>query len=243
MFRSRRGLFASPPPMATPPGWPSFRADRCLPCPRCARCWPPRSTNQEQAADPADALFGPPSAKARRRAALDDGPRAANVTELPRAQGPDPAAKPGILLVVRAGQARHQRRSTGERASAPSPSGLVLRDSARDRLRDTFAVALLAQGVSIEDVCSLLGHGSIRTTERYYAPWDRRRRERLRHRPERTGRTQFWPAQNRLVAPPELRLHSRNEPQTRQSTQGETSIGAALPASFSHLLRLARPAA
>ena len=48
------------------------------------------------------------------------------------------------------------------------------------RLRDTFAVCLLGQGVAMEDVSALLGHSSIQTTERYYAPWDRRRRERLR---------------------------------------------------------------
>ena len=47
------------------------------------------------------------------------------------------------------------------------------------RLRDTFAVGLLTAGVSIEDVSSLLGHSSIQTTERHYAPWDRRRRDRL----------------------------------------------------------------
>ena len=47
------------------------------------------------------------------------------------------------------------------------------------RLRETFAVGLLSQGVAIEDVSTLLGHSSIQTTERYYAPWDRRRRERL----------------------------------------------------------------
>ena len=47
------------------------------------------------------------------------------------------------------------------------------------RLRDTFAVALLGQGVAMGDVSTLLGHSSIQTTERYYAPWDRRRRERL----------------------------------------------------------------
>ena len=47
------------------------------------------------------------------------------------------------------------------------------------RLRDTFSVSLLIRGISIEDVSSLLGHSSIQTTERYYAPWDRRRRARL----------------------------------------------------------------
>ena len=47
------------------------------------------------------------------------------------------------------------------------------------RLRDTFAVSLLGQGVAMENVSTLLGHSSIQTTERYYAPWDRRRRERL----------------------------------------------------------------
>ena len=40
-------------------------------------------------------------------------------------------------------------------------------------------MALLTAGVSIEDVSALLGHSSIRTTERHYAPWDRRRRDRL----------------------------------------------------------------
>ena len=40
-------------------------------------------------------------------------------------------------------------------------------------------MALLGQGVAMGDVSTLLGHSSIQTTERYYAPWDRRRRERL----------------------------------------------------------------
>ena len=47
------------------------------------------------------------------------------------------------------------------------------------RLRDTFAVELLLADVSIEDVSVLLGHSSVHTTERYYAPWDRSRRDRL----------------------------------------------------------------
>ena len=47
------------------------------------------------------------------------------------------------------------------------------------RLRDTFAVNLLTSGVAIKDVSTLLGHSSVITTERYYAPWDISRRDHL----------------------------------------------------------------
>ncbi len=47
------------------------------------------------------------------------------------------------------------------------------------RLRDTFAVELLVAGVMIQDVSTLLGHSSVATTERHYAPWNLARRERL----------------------------------------------------------------
>ncbi len=39
------------------------------------------------------------------------------------------------------------------------------------RFRDTFAVSLLEPGVSIENVSVLLGHSSVRITERHYKPW------------------------------------------------------------------------
>ena len=39
------------------------------------------------------------------------------------------------------------------------------------RFRDTFAVSLLEKGVSIENVSMLLGHSSVRITERHYKPW------------------------------------------------------------------------
>ncbi len=39
------------------------------------------------------------------------------------------------------------------------------------QLRDTFAVGLLDAGVPLETVSTLLGHSSIRITERHYAPW------------------------------------------------------------------------
>lgn len=47
------------------------------------------------------------------------------------------------------------------------------------RLRDTFAVSLLLKGVSMEDVSRLLGHTSIRTTEKHYAKWNKARQNRI----------------------------------------------------------------
>ncbi len=47
------------------------------------------------------------------------------------------------------------------------------------RLRDTFAVTLLEKGVPMEEVSKLLGHESIRTTEKHYARWVQGRQDRL----------------------------------------------------------------
>ena len=47
------------------------------------------------------------------------------------------------------------------------------------RFRDTFAVELLLAGVPLERVSVVLGHQSIRVTERHYAPWVRARQEQL----------------------------------------------------------------
>lgn len=47
------------------------------------------------------------------------------------------------------------------------------------RLRDTFAVDVLTKGVPLEDVSKLLGHNSIKTTERSYAKWVKARQDRL----------------------------------------------------------------
>jgi len=47
------------------------------------------------------------------------------------------------------------------------------------RFRDTFAVELLLAGVPIERVSVLLGHQSVRVTEKHYNPWVRSRQEQL----------------------------------------------------------------
>lgn len=47
------------------------------------------------------------------------------------------------------------------------------------RFRDTFAVELLLTGMPLEEVSVLLGHQSVRITERHYAPWVRARQEQL----------------------------------------------------------------
>ncbi len=52
-------------------------------------------------------------------------------------------------------------------------------DAHPHRFRDTFAVELLLSGVPIERVSVLLGHQSVRITEKHYAPWVRSRQEQL----------------------------------------------------------------
>ena len=46
-------------------------------------------------------------------------------------------------------------------------------------LRDTFAVEMLLADVPLEHVSRLLGHRDIKTTQRYYAKWTKRRRQKL----------------------------------------------------------------
>ena len=54
------------------------------------------------------------------------------------------------------------------------------------RFRDTFAVSLLLKGVSLESVSKLLGHTSIKVTERHYAPWVKARQDQLESDVKRT---------------------------------------------------------
>ena len=92
------------------------------------------------------------------------------------------------------------------------------------RLRDTFAVALLLEGVLMQDVRTLLGHSSVATTERYYAPWDLRQRQRLgrvvrevhRKDPILADFTPKKPAGTAATAPAEAGSATNGQP-TRQA--------------------------
>jgi hypothetical protein len=55
----------------------------------------------------------------------------------------------------------------------------VIKGGHPHRFRDTFAVSLLLKGVSIEIVSKLLGHSSIKDTERHYSPWVKARQDQL----------------------------------------------------------------
>jgi len=63
--------------------------------------------------------------------------------------------------------------------SAKLSNGRALANGHAHRFRDTFATELLLAGVPLERVSILLGHSSIRITERHYAPWVRSRQEQL----------------------------------------------------------------
>jgi integrase len=57
------------------------------------------------------------------------------------------------------------------------------------RFRHTFAVELLKKGVPIEEVSILLGHSSVRITERHYASWVQARQDILRAHVAKTWET------------------------------------------------------
>lgn len=99
------------------------------------------------------------------------------------------------------------------------------------RLRDTFAVELLLSGVCMDDVSTLLGHSSVRTTEQYYAPWNQARRSRLvevvrkvhRQDPILLDFTQKKPAGSVDAPPAEASLATNDVPKPTRSAHAHGS--------------------
>lgn len=65
-----------------------------------------------------------------------------------------------------------------ETASLEKPDGTRKRCFPH-MFRDTFAVEMLLAGVPIDQVSILLGHKSVKITEKHYAPWVKARQEQL----------------------------------------------------------------
>ena len=87
-------------------------------------------------------------------------------------------------------------KKVGETADPPVPT------CNPHRFRDTFAVSLLLKGVSLDSVSKLLGHSSIKITERHYAPWVKARQEQLEAEVRRIWRQ--LGVRGAVTCPPEL---------------------------------------
>jgi site-specific recombinase XerD len=64
-----------------------------------------------------------------------------------------------------------------------------VKDGHSHRIRDTFSVALLKKGVSLEVVSELLGHANITITKKHYAPWVKERQDLLESAVQKTWET------------------------------------------------------
>lgn len=90
------------------------------------------------------------------------------------------AAMPGDKYVFWSGNGKLKSAIEDWRRSFMSLAEFAgVSDASFHRLRDTFAVELLLAGVPIDQVAILLGHSSIKITEKHYAPWVKARQQQL----------------------------------------------------------------
>jgi integrase/recombinase XerD len=75
---------------------------------------------------------------------------------------------------------------TWRKRLAPVFEAAAIPDGHPHRFRDTFAIELLLAGVPLERVSVLLGHSSVKVTEKHYAPWVLDRQQQLEEDVRRT---------------------------------------------------------
>jgi hypothetical protein len=86
--------------------------------------------------------------------------------------------------------------------------------------RDTFAVELLLAGVPIDQVSLLLGHSSVKVTEKHYAPFVKARQEQLAQSAKKA-----WDDSDESAAPkPQSRRRNQNRV-AGTSEHGRTPAG------------------
>lgn len=73
-------------------------------------------------------------------------------------------------------------------------------------LRDSFAVEALLSGMRLEEVSTILGHSSVKVTEKHYMPWVRARQSNLNH-----SVVQSWIKQGIVKSPHESPDPSRSK--------------------------------
>ena len=86
-----------------------------------------------------------------------------------------------------------------EVAALQKPDGTPKR-SHPHMFRDTFAVELLLAGVPIDQVSVLLGHKSVKITEKHYAPWVKARQNQLEKAVQMAWRREASPEGSQLPA-------------------------------------------
>jgi hypothetical protein len=88
-------------------------------------------------------------------------------------------ARASAMVLDRQGLEGHAARKLAARLPAACEIAGV-RNGHPHRFRDTLAVELIIQGVPMERVSILLGHSSLKVTEKHYAPWSTRGRRSLK---------------------------------------------------------------
>jgi integrase len=82
--------------------------------------------------------------------------------------------------------------------------------------RDTFAVEMLLAGVPIDQVSILLGHASVKITEKHYSPWVKARQLQLQHSVRNA-----WPVEKPA---PEISANNRRRQSARRAQQMRSNV-------------------